>query len=138
LVLPVVSVLTDRLNLSRTLKGVTQFFPNSMRELKMRNTVIHITTKSGSDKVQSLIVVLVFRQLSSGCILKHRGDDVCFLYDLTNGTTLTQEIVVRPVFLITEILATEDNELHDIFHHVIFGSQSLLKLTSDQISSDSN
>jgi hypothetical protein len=86
--------------------------------------VIHIPTKSGSDKVQGLIVVLVFCQLSIGCILKHRGDDICFLYNLPNSTTLAQEIVASPVFPITEILAIEDNKLHDTFLHVDFGSQS--------------
>jgi hypothetical protein len=46
-----------------------------MHKLKMRNTVIHIPTKSDSDKIQGLIVVLVFHQLSSGCILKYCGDE---------------------------------------------------------------
>jgi hypothetical protein len=122
LVLPVVRVLTGRLNLRRTLKGVTQFFLNSMRRLKMRNTVIHIPTKSDSDKVQGLIVVLVFHQLSSGCILKRHVDDAYFLYDLPNGTILTQEIVASLIFSITKILVIEDNELHGTFLYVVFGS----------------
>jgi hypothetical protein len=104
----------------------------------MRNAVTHITTKSGSDKVQGLIVVLIFHQLSSGCILKHHGNDVCFLYDLPNGTTLAQEIVASPVFPLTEILAIEDNELHGTFLHVTFQSQSRLRTTSDLTSSDTN
>jgi hypothetical protein len=138
LVLLVVSVLTGRLNLKRTLKGVTQFFPNNMHRLKMRNTFIHIPTKSGSDKVQGHIVVLVFHQLSSGCILKCHGDDVCFLYDLQNGTTLAQEIVVSLVFPITEFHDIEDNELHITFLHIVFGSQRRLRTTSDLIYSDTN
>jgi hypothetical protein len=104
----------------------------------MRNMIIHIPTKSGSDKVQSLIVVLVFQQLNGGCILKSRGDDVCFLYDLPNRTTLAQDIVASLVFPITEILTIEDNELHDTFLHVTFGSQSLLRTTSDLTGSDTN
>jgi hypothetical protein len=110
LVLPIVSVLTGQLNLRRIIKDVTQFFSNGMHRLKMRNTIIHIPTKSGSDKVQGLIVVIIFHQLSRGCILKCHGDDICFLYDLPNGTTLAQEIVTSLVFLITEIIAIEDNE----------------------------
>jgi hypothetical protein len=52
--------------------------------------------------------------------------------------TLAQEIVVSPIFLIIEILAIEDNELHDTFLHVTFGSQSRLRITSDLICSDTN
>jgi hypothetical protein len=125
-----------RLNLRRTLKGVTQFFPNSLHRLKMRNIVMHIPTKSGSDKVQSLIVVLVFHQLRSDCILKHRGENVCFMYDLLNGMTLSQEIIVSLTFLIIEILTIEDNELHGIFLHVAFGSKSWLRTTCDLTHSD--
>jgi hypothetical protein len=138
LILLVVSVLTGQLNLRCTLKGVIQFFPNSMRRLKMRNTIIHISTKSGSDKVQGLILVLIFHQLSSGCILKRHRDDVCFLYDLPNGTILTQGIIVSPVFPITEILAIEDNELQGTFLHVAFGLQSWLRTMSDLTCSDTN
>jgi hypothetical protein len=104
----------------------------------MGMTVIHIPTKSGSDKVQGLIVVLVFHQLNSGCILKRRGDDVCFLYDLLNGTTLAQEIVTSLVFPITEILVIEDNKLHDTFLHVTFRSESWLRTMSDLTHSDTN
>jgi hypothetical protein len=63
LVLPIVSVLMSQLNLRHTLKGVTQFFQNCMSTLKMRNTVIYIPTKSGSDKIQGLIVVLAFSRV---------------------------------------------------------------------------
>jgi hypothetical protein len=52
--------------------------------------------------------------------------------------TLTQEIVASLVLSVTEILAIEDHKLHNTFLHVAFGSQSLLKSTSDQIGSDIN
>jgi hypothetical protein len=52
--------------------------------------------------------------------------------------TLAQEIVASSVFSVTEILAIE-NDTHDItFLHVAFRSQSLLKPTGDQTSSDTN
>jgi hypothetical protein len=44
------------------------------------------------------------------------------MYDLPNGTNLAQEMVVSPIFLITEILTIKDNELHDTFLHVAFRS----------------
>jgi hypothetical protein len=66
------------------------------------------------------------------------SDDVCFLYDLPNGMTLTQEIVASLIFPITEILGIEDNELHDTFLLVAFGSQRRLRITSDQTYSDTN
>jgi hypothetical protein len=49
---------------------------------------------------------------------------------------LAQEIVVSLVFSITEILAIEHHELDGTFLHVAFRSQRLLKLTTDQTSSD--
>jgi hypothetical protein len=52
--------------------------------------------------------------------------------------TLAQGIVVSPVFPIIEILTIEDNELHDTFLHVAFGSQSWLKTTSDLTRFDTN
>jgi hypothetical protein len=60
------------------------------------------------------------------------------MYDLPNGTTLAQEIVASPVFSITKILTIEDNELHDTFLHVTFGSQSQLRIMSDLTCSDTN
>jgi hypothetical protein len=52
--------------------------------------------------------------------------------------TLAQEIVASLVFSVTEILVIE-NDTHDItFLHVAFRSQSLLKPTGDQTSSDTN
>jgi hypothetical protein len=45
---------------------------------------------------------------------------------------------VSSVFPVTEILTIEDHKLNSTFLHVVFGSQSLLKSTSDQTSSDTN
>jgi hypothetical protein len=42
------------------------------------------------------------------------------------------------MFSETEILAVEDHKLHSTILHVAFGSQSLLKPTSDQTGSDTN
>jgi hypothetical protein len=61
-----------------------------------------------------------------------------FLNDLPNGAILTQEIVVSSVFSVTEILTIKNDKLHNTFLHVAFGSQSLLKSTSDQTVSDIN
>jgi hypothetical protein len=66
------------------------------------------------------------------------GDHVCLLNDLSNGATLTQKIVASSVLPITEIITIENDKLHSTFLHVAFGSQSLLKPTSEQISSDTN
>jgi hypothetical protein len=66
------------------------------------------------------------------------GDHIHLLDDLPNGVTLAQKIVASLVFSVTEILAIEDHKLNNTFLHVAFGSQSLLKPTGDQISSDTN
>jgi hypothetical protein len=66
------------------------------------------------------------------------GDHVPLLDDLPNGAALAQEIVVSLVFPLTEILAIENDKPHSTFLHVAFGSQSLLKPTGDQTSSDIN
>jgi hypothetical protein len=60
------------------------------------------------------------------------------MYDLPNSATLAQKIVASSVFPVTEILAIEDDKLHNTFLHVAFGSQSLLKPISDQTGSDTN
>jgi hypothetical protein len=52
--------------------------------------------------------------------------------------TLAQEIVTSLVFPVIEILAIENDKLDSTFLHVAFRSQSLLKPTSDQTSSDTN
>jgi hypothetical protein len=73
-----------------------------------------------------------------GCVVECIGDHVCLLDDLPNGVTLAQKIVVSSVFPITEILTIENDKLHSTFLQVTFGSQSLLKPTSDQIGSYTN
>jgi hypothetical protein len=52
--------------------------------------------------------------------------------------SLTQKIVASLIFPITEIIAIENHTLYGTFLHVTFKSQSLLKPTSDQTSSDTN
>jgi hypothetical protein len=66
------------------------------------------------------------------------GDHVRLLDDLSNGAALAQEIVVGSVLPIIEILAIENHKLNNTFLHVVFRSQSLLKLTGDQTGSDTN
>jgi hypothetical protein len=73
-----------------------------------------------------------------GRIVKRRRDHIRLLHDLLNSMTLAQKIVASSVFLITEILAIGDHKLYDTFLHVAFGSQSLLKLISDQTGLDTN
>jgi hypothetical protein len=65
-------------------------------------------------------------------------DHVRLLDDLINGATLTQKIVASSVFPVTEILTIEEHKLNNTFFHIAFGSQSLLKPTSDQTDSDTN
>jgi hypothetical protein len=65
-------------------------------------------------------------------------DHVRLLYDLPNGVTLAQDIVVSSVLPITEIIAIENYKLNITFLHVAFRSQSLLKPTGDQTGSDTN
>jgi phosphatidate phosphatase PAH1 len=60
------------------------------------------------------------------------------MYDLPDGTSLTQKVVVSLVLAITKVLTIEDHKLHCTFHHVTFGSQSLLEPSSDQTGSDTN
>jgi hypothetical protein len=60
------------------------------------------------------------------------------MYDLPNGTTLAKKIVASLIFSVTEILVIEEHMLDSTFLHVTFGSQSLLKPTSNQIGSDTN
>jgi hypothetical protein len=64
--------------------------------------------------------------------------NVSLLYDLPNGTTLTQEVVVSSILSIIKILAIEYHKLYNTFINVAFGSQSLLKPTSDQTNFDIN
>jgi hypothetical protein len=77
-------------------------------------------------------------QLTLGRVVERIRDHVRLLDDLQNGATLAQKIVAGSVFPVTEILAIEDHQLHITFLYVTFGSQSLLKPTSDQTGSDTN
>jgi hypothetical protein len=63
---------------------------------------------------------------------------VRLLDNLPNGVALAQEIVAGLILPVTEILAIEDHKLNNTFLHVAFGSQILLKPTSDQTGSDTN
>jgi hypothetical protein len=65
-------------------------------------------------------------------------DHVRLMYDLPDGTSLIQKIVVSLLLPITEIFAIEDHKLYNTLLQVVFGSQSLLKPTSDQTGSDTN
>jgi hypothetical protein len=77
-------------------------------------------------------------QRTLGRVVECIGDHVRLLDDLPNGVALAQEIVAGSVLPVTEILAIKDHKLNNTFLHVDFGSQSLLKPTSDQIGSDTN
>jgi hypothetical protein len=70
------------------------------------------------------------------CLRVGRHNHIRLMYDLSDGTSLTQKIVVSSVLLIIKVLAIEDHKLHCIFLHIAFRSQSLLELTSDQTTSD--
>jgi hypothetical protein len=61
----------------------------------MRDSIIHIPTKSSSKKVKSLVVVFIPLQLTMCRVVKRRGDHVRLLYDLLDGTSLTQKIVAN-------------------------------------------
>jgi hypothetical protein len=71
-------------------------------------------------------------------VVEYIRDHVRLLDDLLNGASLAQKIVASLVFLVTKILTIENHKLNSTFLHVTFGSQSLLKLTSDQTGSDTN
>jgi hypothetical protein len=77
-------------------------------------------------------------QLTLCRIVERCEDHVWLLYDLPDGTSLTQKIVASSVLLITEILTIEDHKFYCTFLHVAFRSQSLLKPTSDQTAFDTN
>jgi hypothetical protein len=73
-----------------------------------------------------------------GHVVEHRRDHVHLMYDLPNGTILTQKVVASSVFQITKILAIEDDKFDNTFLYIIFGSQNLLEPISDQIGTDIN
>jgi inner membrane protein involved in colicin E2 resistance len=100
--------------------------------------IIHIFIKSDSNKIKSFVVVFIPLQLTLGRIVERHQDHVRLLHDLSDGSTLAQKIVTSLVFSITKILVIENHKLYYTFLHVAFGSQSLLKSTSDQTGSDTN
>jgi hypothetical protein len=102
------------------------------------DSIIHIPTKSSSNEIKSFVVVFIPLQLNLGRVVERYRDHVCLLHDLPNGMTLAQKIVASLGFPATEILAIENHKLYCTFFHVAFGSQSLLKSTSDQTSSNTN
>jgi hypothetical protein len=93
--------------------------------------IIHIPTKSSSNEIKSFVVVFIPLQPTLDRVLECSRYHVCLLDDLPNSMTPTQQIVASSVFPVTEILPIEDHKLYDTFLHVTFGSQSLLKPTSD-------
>jgi hypothetical protein len=109
-----------------------------MSSFSVSYTIIYIPTKSSNNEIEGFVVVFIPLQLTSGRVVECSWDHVRLLDDLSNSTLLSQEIVVSSVFPITEILAIEHHQLESTFLHVAFGSQSLLKPTSDQTGSDTN
>jgi hypothetical protein len=101
-------------------------------------TIICIPTKSSSNEIEDFVVIFIPLQLTLGHVVEHRRSHVCLLHDLSNGTTLSQNIVASWIFSVTKILTIEDHKLDSTFLHVAFRSQSLLKPTSDQTSFDTN
>jgi hypothetical protein len=100
--------------------------------------IIRIPTKSSSNEIKGLIVVFIPLHLTLDYVVEYVEDHVRLLDDLPNDATLTQKIVVSLIFPVTEILVIEDHKLNNIFLHVAFRSQSLLKPIGDQTDSDTN
>jgi hypothetical protein len=73
-----------------------------------------------------------------GRVVECIRDHVCLLDDLLYAAALAQDIVAGSVLPITEILGIENGKLSNTFLQVAFGSQSLLKSTSDQTGSNTN
>jgi hypothetical protein len=93
--------------------------------------IIHIPTKGSSNEIKSFVVVFIHLHVTLGHIVERHRDHMRLLHDLSYGTTLSQKIVMSLVFPVTEILAIEDHKFYSAFLYVVFGSQSLLKPTSD-------
>jgi hypothetical protein len=93
--------------------------------------IIRISIKSNSKEIKGLKVVFIPLQLILSRVVECVGDHVRLLNNLSNGTALAQKIVASSVLPITEILAIKNDKLHNIFLHVVFGSQSMLKSSSD-------
>jgi hypothetical protein len=85
-----------------------------------------------------LVVIFIPLQLTLHNVVKRRWNHVYLLNDLPDGTSLAQKITTSSIFLVTKFLAIENHNLYSTFLHVAFRSQSMLKSTSDQISSDIN
>jgi hypothetical protein len=60
------------------------------------------------------------------------------MYNLSDGMSLTQKIVMGSVLPIIKIIVIEDHKLDSTFLHVTSGSQRLLKTTGDQTGFDTN
>jgi hypothetical protein len=71
-------------------------------------------------------------------MVEYIGDHVRLLDDLSNGATLAQKIVASSVLPVIKIITIEDHKLNNTFLHIAFGSQSMLKPTGDQTSSNTN
>jgi hypothetical protein len=127
-----------RLNLKRVIICIAQLEPNIMSSFYVSCTIIYIAIKSSSNEIENLAVVFIPLQLTLGHVIECSQDHVLLLDDLSNGMTLAQEIIVSLFFPLTEILTIKNHQLDNTFLHVAFGSQSLLKPTSDQINSDIN
>jgi hypothetical protein len=99
-------------------------------------------TRSGHYLLELLLLLLVpevvLLALTLGRVVECVRNHVRLLDNLPNDATLAQKIVASSVFSVTEILAIEGHKFNNTFLHVAFGSQSLLKPTSDQIGSDTN
>jgi hypothetical protein len=136
--LPIVCVLTRRLNLRKILISIAQFNLDIMSSFYVSYSIIDIPTKSGTNEIKSFVVVFIPLLLTLGCIVERHRDHVRLMDNLPNSTTLAQKIVMSSIFPVTKLLAIEHHKLHNTFFLVAFGSQSPLKLTSDQIGSDTN
>jgi hypothetical protein len=84
------------------------------------------------------MIVFIPLQFTLDHVVERCRDHVRLMYDLPNGMTLVQKIVVSSGFSITKILIIKDHKLDITFLYATFGSQSLLKSTSDQTDSDTN
>jgi hypothetical protein len=102
----------------------------------VRDTIIQISTYGSSNEIKSFIVVLVPLHLTMGHVVKCCQDHISFLNNLLDRTPLAKEIIVSSIFPVTEILVIENHKLDDIFLHVTFELQSLLRTTSDLTDSD--
>jgi hypothetical protein len=102
------------------------------------DSIIRISTEGSSNDIKSLVVAFIHLQLTLGHIVMCCQDHEGVLNDLPNGTILTQEIIASLIFSVIEILTIEHHKLDSTFFHITFGSQSLLKPTSDQTGSDIN